>query len=79
MIAVAAVIGWTVHKLAPHVLTKGNEHGGDGGPAPLIPDDAQPSWRSAGKILAVGLLATSRPIPQVPSRMSSHVPLHRIP
>ncbi|WP_336213102.1 chromate transporter [Nonomuraea sp. LPB2021202275-12-8] len=69
VIAVGAVIGWAVHQLAPQVLTKGNGHGGDGGPAPLIPDDAlhhaQPSWRSAGKMLAVGLVAWWLPVAAV--------------
>ncbi|WP_327591200.1 chromate efflux transporter [Nonomuraea sp. NBC_00507] len=69
VIAVAALVGWTVHKLAPHALKSGNGNGGDGGPAPLIPDDAlhhaQPSRRSAGKILAVGLAAWWLPVAAV--------------
>ncbi len=69
VIAAAALLGWGVHKLAPQVLTKGNGHGGDGGPAPLIPDEAlhhaQPSWRSASKILAIGLVAWWLPVAAV--------------
>ncbi|RVX39970.1 chromate transporter [Nonomuraea polychroma] len=69
VIAVAAVVGWTVHRLAPHIFTKGNGHGGEGGPAPLISDDAlhhaPPSRRSAGKILAVGLAAWWLPVAAV--------------
>ncbi|WP_380756710.1 chromate efflux transporter [Sphaerisporangium aureirubrum] len=59
VIAVAGAIGWAVHRLSPGMMKSGRGHGGDGGPAPLIPDDAlhhvQPSLRSAGRILAVGL------------------------
>ncbi|WP_157252848.1 chromate efflux transporter [Nonomuraea typhae] len=66
VIAVAAVAGWAVSKLVPHALKGGNGHGTDGGPAPLIPDDAlhhaRPSRRSAGKILAVGLVAWWLPV-----------------
>ncbi|MFI7702825.1 chromate efflux transporter [Nonomuraea sp. NPDC049480] len=69
VIVVAALVGWTVHRLAPHMLKSGNGHGGDGGPAPLISDDAlhhaQPSWRSAGKILGVGLAAWWLPVAAV--------------
>ncbi|MGV9777437.1 chromate efflux transporter [Streptosporangium sp. NPDC003464] len=69
VIAAAALVGWSVHKLAPHALAAGNGHGGDGGPAPLIPDDAlhhaQPSLRSAVKILAVGLAAWWLPVAAV--------------
>ncbi|MGW0804731.1 chromate efflux transporter [Nonomuraea sp. NPDC002799] len=69
VVAAAAFIGWQVHRLAPHVFQAGNGHGGDGGPAPLIPDDAlhhaQPSGRSAGRILAVGLVAWWLPVAAV--------------
>ncbi|WP_206061183.1 chromate efflux transporter [Nonomuraea basaltis] len=69
VIAVAAAIGWATHKRMPHALANGGGHGGDGGPAPLIPDDAlhhaQPSLRSAGKILAVGLAAWWLPVAAV--------------
>ncbi|GAA5063411.1 chromate transporter [Thermocatellispora tengchongensis] len=69
VIAVAALIGWTVRQLAPRAFQKGGGHGGDGGPAPLIPDDAlhhaRPSWRSAGTILAVGLAAWWLPVAAV--------------
>ncbi|TMR14694.1 chromate efflux transporter [Nonomuraea turkmeniaca] len=69
VVATAAFIGWLVHRLAPHVFKTGNGHGGDGGPAPLIPDDtlhhAQPSRRSTGKILAVGLVAWWLPVAAV--------------
>ncbi|SET57561.1 hypothetical protein SAMN05421811_103468 [Nonomuraea wenchangensis] len=61
--------GWMVHKLAPHAFKSDYGHGGDGGQAPLIPDDplhyAQRSWRSAGKILAVGLIAWWLPVAAV--------------
>ncbi|MGN9845234.1 chromate transporter [Nonomuraea sp. H19] len=69
VIAVAALIGWSAYRLAPHVFVSGNGHGGDGGAAPLIPDDAlhhaRPSGRSAGKILAVGLAAWWLPVAAV--------------
>ncbi|MFG6193539.1 chromate efflux transporter [Nonomuraea sp. JJY05] len=69
VVAVAALVGRAVHKLAPHVLKASNGHGGDGGPAPLIPDDAlhhaRASRRSAGKILAVGLVAWWLPVAAV--------------
>ncbi|MBG0830057.1 chromate efflux transporter [Planomonospora sp. ID67723] len=69
VIAVAALIGWTAHRLAPRAFATSTGHGGDGGPAPLIPDDAlhhaRPSWRSAGKILAVGLAAWWLPVAAV--------------
>ncbi|MEU4718105.1 chromate efflux transporter [Nonomuraea dietziae] len=69
VIAVAAIVGWTVHKLIPQALKSSSVHGGDGGAPPLIPDDAlhhaQPSWRSAGKILAVGLAAWWLPVAAV--------------
>ncbi|MET7334966.1 chromate efflux transporter [Nonomuraea sp. NPDC005650] len=69
VIAVAALVGRTAHKLAPHAFKTGNGHGGDGGPAPLIPDDAlhhaRPSRRSAGRVLAVGLVAWWLPVAAV--------------
>ncbi|GGS94901.1 chromate transporter [Planobispora rosea] len=69
VVAVAALIGWTVHRLAPHVFAGSDGHGGDGGPAPLISDDAlhhaRPSWRSARRILAVGLAAWWLPVAAV--------------
>ncbi|WP_433427797.1 hypothetical protein [Nonomuraea sp. CA-141351] len=40
VVAAAAILGWLVHRLAPHVFKRGNGHDGDGGPAPSIPDDA---------------------------------------
>ncbi|MER7364790.1 hypothetical protein [Nonomuraea wenchangensis] len=52
-----------------HAFKADYGHGGDGGQAPLIPDDplhyAQRSWRSAGKILAVGLIAWWLPVAAV--------------
>ncbi|GLW06817.1 chromate transporter [Microtetraspora sp. NBRC 13810] len=69
VIAVAAAVGWAVHKLRPDIFTRGNGHGGDGGSAPLIPDDvlhhARPSWRSASRILAIGLVAWWLPVAAV--------------
>ncbi|GIH97460.1 chromate efflux transporter [Planobispora siamensis] len=69
VIAVAALIGWAAHRLAPQAFGEGAGHSGDGGPAPLISDDAlhhaRPSWRSAGKILAVGLAAWWLPVAAV--------------
>ncbi|MEU4332815.1 chromate efflux transporter [Nonomuraea dietziae] len=69
VIAVAAAIGWITYKLRPQALSSRGGHGGDGGPAPLISDDAlhhaQPSLRSAGKILAVGLAAWWLPVAAV--------------
>ncbi|MFI6481664.1 chromate efflux transporter [Nonomuraea sp. NPDC050663] len=69
VIAAAALIGWLVHRLAPSIAAGGNGHGGDGGPAPLISDEAlhhaQPSRRTASKILAVGLVAWWVPVAAV--------------
>ncbi|MDF5755161.1 chromate efflux transporter [Spongiactinospora sp. TRM90649] len=69
VVAAAALAGWLVHRLAPHVFKPGGGHGGDGGPAPLIPDDAlhhaRPSWRSAGRILAIGLVVWWVPVAAV--------------
>ncbi|GII06068.1 chromate efflux transporter [Planobispora takensis] len=69
VIAAAALIGWSVHKLAPQAFGDGAGHGGDGGPAPLISDEAlhhaRPSRRSAGKILAVGLTVWWLPVAAV--------------
>ncbi|MEV6041112.1 hypothetical protein AB0L65_59130 [Nonomuraea sp. NPDC052116] len=66
VIAVAALVGWTAHKPAPQICRSRGGHGGDGGPAPLISDDAlhhaQPSRRSAGRILAVGLVVWWLPV-----------------
>ncbi|WP_214317660.1 chromate transporter [Nonomuraea sediminis] len=39
VIAAAAVGGWLIHRLVPRAFQRGNGHGGDGGPPPLIPDD----------------------------------------
>lgn len=65
VIAAAAAAGWIAYRLAPHTFQASNGPG-DGGPAPLVPDDAlhhaQPSLRSAGKILAVGLIAWWLPV-----------------
>ncbi|MDH2430617.1 chromate efflux transporter [Sphaerisporangium sp. TRM90804] len=69
VVAAAAAAGWCVHRLAPRAFTPGAGHGGDGGPAPLISDDAlhhaTPSLRSAGRILAVGLAAWWLPVAAV--------------
>ncbi|UBU08719.1 chromate efflux transporter [Nonomuraea gerenzanensis] len=69
VIAVAALVGWAAYRVAPHVLARSGGHGGDGGPPPLIPDDAlhhaRPSRRSAGRILAVGLVAWWLPVAAV--------------
>ncbi|NAS24505.1 chromate efflux transporter [Herbidospora sp. NEAU-GS84] len=66
VIVAAAAVGWTVHRFKPSVFTSGGGHGGDGGPAPLISDDAlhdaRPGWRSATRILAVGLVAWWSPV-----------------
>ncbi|GAA2985568.1 chromate efflux transporter [Streptosporangium longisporum] len=69
VVAVAALVGWTIHRFRPALVKKGGGHGADDGPAPLISDDAlhhaTPSWRSAGKILAVGLAAWWLPVAAV--------------
>ncbi|MEU4411026.1 chromate efflux transporter [Streptosporangium sp. NPDC023963] len=70
VVAVAALIGWTVYRLRPALVKKGGGgHGADEGPAPLISDDAlhhaTPSWRSAARILAAGLVAWWLPVAAV--------------
>jgi chromate transporter len=68
VIAAAALAGWALHRARPHLATAGG-HGkgnGDGGPAPLIADDAlhhdRPTARRAATILAVGLVAWLAPV-----------------
>ncbi|MGW0484218.1 chromate efflux transporter [Nonomuraea sp. NPDC003214] len=69
VVAAAGLAGWLAHRLAPQVFDAGNGHGGDGGPAPLIPDDAlhhaRPSRRSAARILAIGLVVWWVPVAAV--------------
>jgi len=67
VIAAAAVAGWLLHRWRPDLVTSGG-HGsnGNGGPAPLIPDDAlhqdRPSARRAVTIATIGLAAWFTPI-----------------
>ncbi|WP_395106207.1 chromate efflux transporter [Actinomadura sp. SCN-SB] len=69
VIAVAALVGWLLHRCAPDVLRKGNGRGKEDGRTPLIPDDAlhhaQPTWRHAVKVLAVGLVVWGLPLAAV--------------
>ena len=66
VIALAAVAGWVLHRWRPLLISASGHGNGDGGPAPLIPDDAlhhdQPTARRAATILAVGLLAWFAPV-----------------
>ncbi|RJL35459.1 chromate efflux transporter [Bailinhaonella thermotolerans] len=65
VIAVAAPAGWLLHRHRPGALG-GREGNGDGGPAPVIPDDAlhhaPPGARHTLKVLAAGLLAWAVPL-----------------
>ncbi len=70
VVAAAALIGWVLSRVAPHVLhTRGGHEGAADGPAPVIPDDAlhaqRPSAARAAKVLAVGLLAWGLPLAAV--------------
>ncbi|MFI0449688.1 chromate efflux transporter [Actinomadura sp. 6N118] len=66
VIAAAALAGWLLARARPHIFTLNKGHGSDGGPAPLISDDAlhhqPPSWRRALKVLTIGLAAWGIPL-----------------
>jgi chromate transporter len=67
VIAAAAAIGWALGRWAPHTMRSAAGHGaGDGGPAPLIPDDAlhteRPSRAHTAKVLAAGVVAWGVPV-----------------
>lgn len=67
VIAVAALVGWALGRFAPDaVASRGRNGGTDGGPAPLIADDAlhhePPSARRALTVLGVGLLVWAAPV-----------------
>jgi chromate transporter len=67
VIAVAAAMGWALHRWRPELVGTGGGHGGPAdGPQPLISDDVlhheQPSARRALTILGVGLLAWFVPV-----------------
>jgi chromate transporter len=70
VIAGAAVVGWALGRWAPATMHIGGAHGnGEGGPAPLIPDDAlhteRPSRGHSAKVLTIGLLAWGVPLAAV--------------
>jgi chromate transporter len=69
VIAVAAVAGWALHRVRPHLVTADGHGGTDNGPQPLISDGAlhhdRPSARRALTILIVGLVAWFAPIAAV--------------
>ncbi|MFF0378426.1 chromate efflux transporter [Actinoplanes missouriensis] len=68
VVAVAAIAGWLLHRWRPHLVTGAGGHGGggDGGPQPLVPDDAlhhdRPSARRTTMILVIGLAAWFLPV-----------------
>jgi chromate transporter len=67
VIAGAAMVGWALGRWAPATMHVGGAHGNrDGGPAPLIPDDAlhteRPSRGHSAKVLTIGLLAWGVPL-----------------
>jgi len=66
VVAGAAVVGWVVGRVAPHVPHHAAGHGEDPGAPPLIPDDAlhaeRPSGRRAARVLVVGLLIWLLPL-----------------
>jgi chromate transporter len=62
----AGALGWVAHRYVPHLITVRRAATTDGGPAPLIPDDAlhaeRPSGRRALRVLVIGLLAWTVPV-----------------
>ena len=68
VIAVAALAGWALHRLAPHALAgAGGAHGkATDGLAPVISDDVlhteRPSAARAVKVLAIGLVLWAVPV-----------------
>jgi chromate transporter len=67
VIAVAAVVGWALGRWAPRTMRAVTGRGpDDGGPTPLIPDDAlhteRPTRLHTSKVLLVGLVAWGVPV-----------------
>ncbi|MEU4448429.1 chromate efflux transporter [Actinosynnema sp. NPDC050801] len=66
VIAVAAVLGWGLSRLAPAAFTTAAKNGAADGPAPLISDETlhheQPSLRRGAAVLGVGLLLWTAPV-----------------
>jgi len=69
VIAAAALIGWLLARLDPHLLKPAAVHADNDGPAPLIPDDAlhhEPSGRRRTvRILVAGLVLWAVPVAAV--------------
>ncbi|CAM5725764.1 chromate efflux transporter [Streptomyces coeruleorubidus] len=69
VVAVAALIGWLLARLAPQTLRPAAAHTADDGPPPLIADDAlhaeRPSRHRALRILGLGLLLWGAPLAAV--------------
>jgi chromate transporter len=77
VVAAAGVIGWALGRWAPTTMHAASGHGsGDGGPAPLIPDDAlhheRPTRAHAVKVLALGALAWGIPVGLVVAFSGAH-------
>jgi chromate transporter len=66
VIGVAGLLGYTAGRVRPDLVAAKASAGTDGGPAPLIADDAlhgeRPSWRRAIRILAIGLTLWATPV-----------------
>jgi chromate transporter len=66
IIASAGMIGWLLGRYRPHVLRPAGHGEAEGGPPPVIADDAlhteQPSWRRAVRVLVVGMIAWAVPM-----------------
>ena len=66
VVAAAAVVGWVLGRVAPQVLPHARHGDPDGGPEPLIPDDAlhqEPATRlHAVKVLGIGAVLWATPV-----------------
>jgi chromate transporter len=66
VIAVAALLGWGLSRLAPAAFATAAKNGDADGPAPLISDETlhheQPSLRRGAAVLGVGLLLWTAPV-----------------
>ena len=66
VVAAAAVVGWVLGRVAPQVLPQARHGDPDGGPEPLIPDDAlhqEPATRRhAAKVIAIGVVLWAAPV-----------------